>query len=131
MLVKILEPVRLAEPHSGPTCRSKPWNFRNLFFNGTCEPQAIDTLSLLPSVIWTKLGHSAERGTISRFPLPLNYRLKTLSMSVGNSCANYVQNRAGPAIVTRAAGVDVTHDIHQMDFVDSLDGFVLEHEVPR
>lgn len=52
-------------------------------------------------------------------------------MSGTNSCANYVQNRAGPAIIERSTGIDVTCEMDQVDFVSSFDGFVLEDDASR
>ncbi|KAJ4387559.1 hypothetical protein N0V93_008154 [Gnomoniopsis smithogilvyi] len=52
--------------------------------------------------------------------------LHMLSMSTTNSCASYVQNRAGPAILARVAEPDLEGEIDSLDFQGQLDGFVVD-----
>lgn len=49
----------------------------------------------------------------------------------GNSCAGYVQFRAGPAIIDRVTDVNPDLMTEDISFVREHDGFVLEQDAPR
>lgn len=49
----------------------------------------------------------------------------------GNSCAAYVQFRAGPAIIDRIAEVNSDLMTEDINFIREYDGFVLAQDAPR
>lgn len=54
----------------------------------------------------------------------------SLKMS-GNSCAGFVQFRAGPAIIDRVAEVNTDIMTEDISFISEYDGFVMKQDAPR
>lgn len=50
----------------------------------------------------------------------------------GNSCADFVQMRAGPMLIDRMVGSDLNVAVkEEVEFVDRYDGFVVRVDGPR
>lgn len=59
-----------------------------------------------------------------------NVQLTPDTMSA-NSCASFVQLRAGPAIIERVVEVDAECLTEGVGFVQKYDGFIMDEDRPR